>query len=154
VAAQTFDHVVIGAGSAAWGAGRAPKRVPRDHRAIVTGMKWVRRMAAQPALASLIDVETRPGPGSDSDDALLEPAAGCMSSGQHAVGTCRMGRVDDERAVVDAELRVRGIEGLRVADGSVMPSIISGNTNATCVVIGEKCADLVRGRPAPPPLDV
>lgn len=126
----------------------------RDRRATIAAMRWVRRMVAQPALASLVEAETRPGPGRSTDEALLDYVAGYLSSGHHAVGSCRMGRSDDEHAVVDPELRVRGIEGLRVADASVMPSIISGNTNAACVVIGEKCADLVRGRRPPPPPDL
>jgi choline dehydrogenase len=125
----------------------------RDRRAIVAGLRWARRMAMQPALVAVAVAETRPGPDSDSDTALLAYASGYLSSGHHAVGSCRLGRAGDRLAVVDAELRVRGLECLRVADASVMPSIISGNTNATCAVIGEKCADLVRGRPAPAPLN-
>ncbi len=126
----------------------------RDRQALLVGMRWVRRMAAQPALASMIEAETRPGDGRDSDAELLDYAANCLSSGHHAAGSCRMGGADDELAVVDPQLRVRGIDGLRVADASVMPSIVSGNTNAICVAIGEKCADLVRGRPPPQPLDL
>jgi len=122
----------------------------RDRRAMLAGMRWVRQLAAQPALAAMIEAETRPGAGCASNAALLDYAARHMSSGHHAVGTCRMGRLDDERTVVDAELRVRGAERLRVADASVMPSIVSGNTNAVCVASGEKCADFVRGRRAPP----
>ncbi len=124
----------------------------RDRRVMLAGMRWVRRLAAQPALAPLVEAETRPGAGRDSDADLLDYAANYLSSGHHAAGSCRMGRADDELAVVDPQLRVRGIDGLRVADASVMPSIVSGNTNAVCVAIGEKCADLVRGRPLPPSL--
>jgi choline dehydrogenase len=66
-----------------------------------------------------------------------------LTTGHHPVGTCRIGHSDDPRAVVDAELRVIGLEGLRVADASVMPSLISGNTNATSVVIGHRAARLL-----------
>ena len=61
----------------------------------------------------------------------------------HHVGTARMGRADDRMAVVDPQLRVRGVGKLRVADGSIMPTLISGNTNAACIMIGEKCADMI-----------
>ena len=125
----------------------------RDQRAIVAGMRWIRRLARQPALAPLVEAETRPGDGRESDEDLLDYAAHYLSSGHHAAGTCRMGHADDELAVVDPQLRVRGVDGLRVADASVMPSIVSGNTNAVCVAIGEKCADLVRGRPPLPPIE-
>jgi len=126
----------------------------RDRRALLAGLRWLRRMAAQPALAGLTEVETRPGPGVETDAAWLEYAAGHLSSGHHAVGSCRIGPSGDARAVVDPELRVHGIERLRVADASVIPSITSGNTNAICVAIGEKCSDLVLGRSAPPLLEL
>jgi choline dehydrogenase-like flavoprotein len=69
-----------------------------------------------------------------------------VTTAYHPVGTCRMGT--DERAVVDPELRVRGIDRLRVADASVMPNVIGGNTNAPCMMIGERCAELMRGKAA------
>jgi choline dehydrogenase len=77
----------------------------------------------------------------DSDEAILQHIKNTMECVYHPVGTCRMGT--DVDAVVDAELRVQGIEGLRVADASVMPRIVSGNTNAACIMIGEKAADLI-----------
>jgi choline dehydrogenase len=82
-------------------------------------------------------------PGSDktSDADLLARARG--SSIFHPSGTCMMGPATNPTAVVDAELRVHGLSGLRVADASVMPTVVSGNTNAACIMIGEKCADLL-----------
>jgi choline dehydrogenase len=94
--------------------------------------------------------ETRPGPATDdSDDALLAYLKASGQTSWHPIGTCRMGR--DETAVVDARLRVHGIDGLRVADSSVMPTMPSSNTNAASIAIGEKAADLIRtARPGDP----
>ena len=128
----------------------------RDRRALLYALRFVRRIAQQPALAALVEAETRPGPavpaaGSDagSDAEWLDWLAPYLGSGHHAVGTCRMGRADDALAVVTPDLKVRGVHGLRVIDASVMPHLVSGNTNAAAVVIGDKGADLVLGQAAP-----
>lgn len=126
----------------------------RDRRALLYGLRFMRHMAQQPALAALVEAETRPGPGVQSDTEWLDWLAPYLGSGHHAVGTCRMGRADDPLAVVTPTLAVLGIQGLRVIDASVMPHLISGNTNATSVVIGDKGADLVLGKPALAPLHV
>jgi choline dehydrogenase len=113
-----------------------------DRRTIVAGMRLARRIAARPALHAYIQSEYAPGEALQGDDALLDYARRTGSTVFHPVGTARMG--SDAMAVVDDRLRVRGIEGLRVADASVMPTLVSGNTNAACIMIGEKCADLIR----------
>ncbi len=125
----------------------------RDRRALIHSLRWLREMARRPALAALTELQTRPAAGELSDAQWLEFIASNITTGHHPVGTCRIGPADDPQAVVGADLKVHGIDRLRVIDASVMPTLISGNTNATSVVIGEKGADLVRGRPAPPPLD-
>ncbi len=124
----------------------------RDRRALLMAMRWLRRLAKQPALAAITEAETRPGSAIDSDAAWLDYIARSLTTGPHPTSTCRIGPVGDAMAVVTPDLRVRGIDHLRVIDASVMPSVISGNTNATSVVIGEKGADLVLGRAAPAPL--
>lgn len=110
-----------------------------DRRLTLRGMRIAREVAVAAPLAALIEVEAEPGPGAQSDEALLDFARRVGSTGYHPVGTCRMG--SDDGAVVDPQLRVRGIGGLRVADASVMPTLISGNTHAACVMIGERAAD-------------
>jgi choline dehydrogenase len=86
------------------------------------------------------------GPASDSDDDVLAHVRQHVMTIYHPVGTCRMG--DDDGAVVDRELRVRGVEGLRVVDASVMPDVPRGNTNAPTIALAERAADLIRGRAA------
>jgi choline dehydrogenase len=82
------------------------------------------------------------------DDAALERAIRNRADSQyHPVGTCKMGPQGDPAAVVDERLRVHGVEGLRVADASIMPTLIGGNTNVPAIMIGEKAADLIRGQP-------
>jgi len=115
-----------------------------DQDIAVKALRWVRTIASQPALASYIVRETRPGPSLEADRDLLDYARTSGNPGYHPVGTCRMGR--DEKAVVDPQLRVRGVAALRVVDASIMPRIISGNTNAPAIMIAEKAADLVLGQ--------
>jgi len=113
-----------------------------DQRTIVAGLKLCRRILANPHLARFVASEFLPGPEVQSDSELLDYARRRGGTVYHPTSTCKMGV--DAMAVVDPELRVRGIEGLRVADASVMPTVISGNTNAATIMIGEKAADLVR----------
>jgi choline dehydrogenase-like flavoprotein len=109
----------------------------------IRGFELTREIAAQPALARFIAVEHLPGPGVRSRAELEAYARQFGKTDYHPVGTCKMGV--DEMAVVDPQLRVRGIDGLRVCDSSVMPRLISSNTNAASIMIGEKASDLVRG---------
>ena len=94
-------------------------------------------------LASQLGREIFPGPGISDDDDLEQNLRERVELLYHPVGTCRMGT--DDGAVIDDQLRVRGVEGLRVADGSIMPLIPGGNTNAPCIMVGERAADLVKG---------
>jgi choline dehydrogenase len=112
-----------------------------DAQLFLDGIRVARRVAQQPAMRSLIVRETRPGPDTNDDAALLEYVRETVQTSWHMVGTCKMG-VDD-MAVVDPELRVRGITNLRVIDTSICPTIPSSNTNAPAIVIGEKGADMV-----------
>jgi choline dehydrogenase len=118
-----------------------------DRRTIVAGLKLARRIAARPGLRHYIAGEHAPGEAVQGDDELLDYARRTGSTVFHPIGTARMG--GDEMAVVDERLCVHGIEALRVADASVMPTLVSGNTNAACIMIGEKCADLIRGKELP-----
>ncbi|MDN2567085.1 choline dehydrogenase [Aquibium sp. A9E412] len=112
-----------------------------DRRTIVEGIRIARRIAAAPPLSSKISAEFRPGPQVDDDAGLLEWARNTATTIYHPTGTCKMGIGAD--AVVDARLRVRGVRGLRVADCSIMPEIVSGNTNAPAIMIGEKASDMI-----------
>ena len=115
-----------------------------DCHVAADSIRLTRRIVAQPALQKFRPEEFRPGPGApDADEEALVRAAGEISTTIfHPVGTCRMG--GDERAVVDPRLRVNGIEGLRVIDASVMPTITSGNTNSPTLMIAEKGADMIQ----------
>lgn len=115
----------------------------RDQLVALRAVRWLRSMASQPSLRDLIEHETEPGAQKSSDADLLQWIGQVLTTGHHPVGTCRMGQANDPRSVVDPQLRVIGLEGLRVADASVMPSLISGNTNATAVVIGHRAARLI-----------
>jgi choline dehydrogenase len=113
-----------------------------DQRAIVAGLKLIRRILANPHMQPYIEEEFQPGPDVATDEQLLDYARRRGGTVYHPTSTCRMG--SDPLAVVDAELRVHGIDGLRVADASIMPTVVSGNTNAAAIMVGEKLADMVR----------
>jgi choline dehydrogenase len=115
-----------------------------DQQTIVDGLKLCRRIMAHPTMQRFIAEEFQPGPGVVTDIQLLDYARQRGGTVFHPTSTCKMGV--DAMAVVDPELKVIGIEGLRVADASVMPTVISGNTNAATIMIGEKLADMVRDR--------
>ena len=113
-----------------------------DCDTLVAGIRIAREIAARAPLADMVEAEFQPGPEAGDDAALLAWARATATTIYHPTGTCRMG--PDEAAVVDDRLRVRGIGGLRVADASIMPEIVSGNTNAPTIMIGEKASDLIR----------
>jgi choline dehydrogenase len=126
---------------------QAPAIQPRymtaraDRDCMVAGMKLLRHVMGQPAMARYIDEELAPGPKVVSDADYLEFAKQKGTTVFHPTSTCRMG--SDVTAVVDERLRVHGFQGLRVADASIMPTVVSGNTNAACVMIGEKASDMI-----------
>lgn len=117
---------------------------PLDQEVVVASLRWARKIASQPALASWIEHEILPGPDFNSDTELLDYARMAGSTIYHPVGTCQMGH--GPMAVVDAQLRVRGVQGLRVVDASVMPRLVSGNTNAATMMIAEKASDMILGK--------
>ena len=112
-----------------------------DRCTMVEGLKLLRRIMAAPAMRPYIDAEYEPGPAYASDDDLLRHIRERASTIYHPTCTCRMG--EDAGAVVDARLRVHGLGRLRVVDGSVMPSVVSGNTNAAIIMIAEKGAEMI-----------
>lgn len=114
---------------------------PSDRETALAMLRLIRRIASQPALAPLVVAEHRPGLGVESDEGLLEYVRQTGQTAWHTVGTCRMG--PPENSVVDSRLRVHGVHGLRVIDASIMPTIVSSNTNAPAIMIGERGADLV-----------
>jgi choline dehydrogenase len=117
---------------------------PQDRRVAADSIRVTRRIVAQPALQKYSPVEFLPGASVGDDEAALEKAAGDIGTTIfHPVGTAKMGRDDDPHAVVDARLRVLGLQGLRVIDASVMPSITSGNTNSPTIMIAEKGAGMI-----------
>jgi choline dehydrogenase-like flavoprotein len=115
-----------------------------DERTIVDGLRVAREVAAQEPLRSWLRREVAPGPDVTTDEALSEYGRRAAHTVYHPLGTCRMGAAGDPGAVVDPQLRVRGIEGLRVVDGSVFPDITTVNPMVTVLMIGERAADLIR----------
>lgn len=114
---------------------------PRDHPVVIGGIRVARRIAAAPSLAPHIVSEFVPGERYQSDAELLDAARQFSQSIYHPAGTCKMGR--DATAVVDERLRVHGLAALRVVDASIMPELVSGNTNAPVIMIAEKAADMI-----------
>lgn len=115
---------------------------PNDRQTAVAAMRVARKLVGTTAMAPFIVEEVTPGADYQSDAELLDSARNISQTIYHPVGTCKMGA--DPMAVVDDRLRVRGIAGLRVADASIMPAIVSGNINAPTIMIGEKAADMIR----------
>jgi choline dehydrogenase len=115
-----------------------------DRRVAAESLRLTRRIVGMPALARYRPREIKPGIEHQSDEELTRLAGDIGTTIFHPVGTCRMGRADDPRAVVDGRLRVRGVAGLRIADASVMPTITSGNTNAPTLMIAERAAGWIR----------
>lgn len=116
-----------------------------DRRIAAASLRQVRRIVAQPAFAKYRPEEFKPGAEYQTDEDLARLAGDIATTIFHPTGTARMGRADDPDAVVDSRLRVRGIDGLRVVDASVMPTITSGNTNAPTLMIAEKAARFISG---------
>ncbi len=124
---------------------------PNDIRCMRDSVRMIRDIVAQDAFADYRGPEVAPGVSAQSDaelDAWIRATAETL---YHPVGTCRMG--SDVKSVVDGDLRVRGVDGLRVIDASVMPTLIGGNTNAPTIMIAEKLSDIIRGKPALPAQD-
>ncbi len=120
-----------------------------DRLIAAQSLRLTRRIVSQPALARYAPREVKPGVQYQTDEELARLAGDIGTTIFHPVGTCRMGRADDDAAVVDSELRVRGIDNLRIVDASVMPTITSGNTNAPTLMIAERAATLLGASTAP-----
>ena len=128
----------------------APKITPmylntaQDRATAAAALRLTRQIAAAPALAKYAPVEFKPGLQYQTEEELAAAAGAIGTTIFHPVGTCKMGRADDTLAVVDSQLRVIGVAGLRVADASIMPNITSGNTNSPTIMIAERAAELIQ----------
>ena len=130
----------------------APKISPNyltteeDRKVAADSLSLTRRIVAAPALQKYGPEEFMPGTKFQTDEELAFAAGNIGTTIFHPVGTCKMGRDTDSMSVVDSELRVKGVKGLRVVDGSVMPQITSGNPNSPIIMIAERAAELIRGK--------
>jgi 4-pyridoxate dehydrogenase len=125
-----------------------------DWQTLRAGMRRLRDICKQAPLKPFVAGEVSPGAGKDSDAELDAHIRATAATAHHPLGTCKMGVDADETAVVDPELQVRGVEGLRVVDAAVMPDLVGGNINAAVVMIAEKASDLIRGRETLAPANV
>jgi choline dehydrogenase len=124
---------------------------PRDQAVLVSGMRVARQLLRTPELAKYFVEETLPGKRVTTDEELLDYARRLGVSCYHVMGTARMGPAGDASAVVDDQLRVHGMDGLRIVDASIMPNMPSANTCAATMMIAEKAADMIAGRAPPEP---
>ncbi len=124
-----------------------------DQRVLVKGMHWARKLLHTDALAAYFDGDSLPGPDVRTDDEWLDYARQYGSTAYHLIGTARMGPASDKTAVVSDELRVHGLQGLRVVDASIMPNMPSANTYSSTMMIAEKASDMIRGRAPLPPVE-
>ena len=122
---------------------------PYDREMSIKGLRLAREIMRQKSLGRYVMREVLPGPKLETDDELFDYACRSAKTDHHPVGTCKMGH--DAMAVVTPDLKLRGIEGLRVCDASIMPRVPSSNTNAPTIMVGEKGADLILGREPLPP---
>ncbi|MEM8702837.1 MAG: GMC oxidoreductase, partial [Pseudomonadota bacterium] len=113
-----------------------------DLNEMIEGCRLMRQIAGTPAMQAIIEEEISPGPAVQSDEDMLEDVRNRCSTVFHPVSTCRMGP-DETENVVDHRLKVHGIEGLRIVDASIFPTVTSGNTNAPTIMVGEKGADMI-----------
>jgi len=125
-----------------------------EWRAIRAGLRMARDLVGQAPMSPFAGDELVPGAAHDTDEAIDAHVRKTMITVHHPVGTCKMGGGDDPRAVVDGELRVRGVENLRVIDTSVMPDLIGGATNAPIIMMAEKAADMIQGKAPLPPAEL
>jgi choline dehydrogenase len=116
-------------------------------------MHWARRLLHTQALAPYFESDALPGPDVRTDDEWLDYARQFGSTAYHLIGTARMGAATDKTSVVDDELRIHGLQGIRVVDASIMPNMPSANTYSSTMMIAEKASDMIRGRAPLPPVE-
>jgi choline dehydrogenase len=117
---------------------------PDDQKVMIDGVRRARKILAAPSFSQYQSWEVGPGPEAQSDEQILAFIRKKSETIYHPVGTCKMGDISDVMTVVDSELQVKGVKGLRVVDASVMPTLVGGNTNAPTIMIAERCADLIK----------
>ena len=126
---------------------------PMDQRVLVKGMHWARKLLHTNALAAYFDADALPGRDVHADDEWLDYARQYGSTAYHLIGTARMGPASDRTSVVDDQLRIHGLQGIRVVDASIMPNMPSANTYSSTMMIAEKASDMIRGRPPLAPVE-